>query len=635
MTASASYDTLGRDDPLYREALTHVQAGEWPAAIKALETLKARHPEGGAWIDTALEDVRFKAKLDSKAHVRPKQSFVRWRPLLIRGLIIALLAVVVILGVQFISGLVSGPLRIAQENRSKAALLASAQQLLAANELDAAEAKFNEYLGRASESEGAEARAGKDEIQRRRGLVVICGEANALYESDDPTAWLQAREKYQSVQGQENVPCDATLRIGELNGRLQTQELATAADAAYQAGECPSAVELYLALRTEDSGYNRSLADERLFDCYVRLGRAITDQDPPALERISEALNYLTKALEIRPRDADVQGEQRLAGLFLSAQQAAEAGRWDEAAQRYEAIYTSRPGYLGGSVAPPLYDAYIRNGDSFRDSGDCAMAYDYYRRAAALNTRDRALALARQESIRVCLTPTLTPTITPTPSPIPTATPYVYVPPTAIPSATPPAPLASYRGQVVFKADKPGYEGFWAMNPDGSNKRFVGNTPELQVQLDALWEKERLSPDGKCRVYATKDTGRGDSAQQIYYQCTDSGGAVTTHRVTNCTKLCYDPIWSPDGSRFVYVSQDLTSDDIWSVQLNSTEYWNYTPNQWEWEKHPSFSSDGRKIVFWSNREGTKQIYVMDANGQNLKKISGNAPWDEYDPIWVK
>ena len=49
----------------------------------------------------------------------------------------------------------------------------------------------------------------------------------------------------------------------------------------------------------------------------------------------------------------------------------------------------------------------------------------------------------------------------------------------------------------------------------------------------------------------------------------------------------------------------------------------------------SWSPDSTKITFWSNREGTKQIYVIDENGQNLKKISGNAPWDEYDPLWIK
>ena len=63
--------------------------------------------------------------------------------------------------------------------------------------------------------------------------------------------------------------------------------------------------------------------------------------------------------------------------------------------------------------------------------------------------------------------------------------------------------------------------------------------------------------------------------------------------------------------------------------------WNYTPNKWEWDKHPSWSPDSRQIVFWSNREGTKQIYVMDADGPQPARRSAASPWDEYDPIWIK
>lgn len=64
---------------------------------------------------------------------------------------------------------------------------------------------------------------------------------------------------------------------------------------------------------------------------------------------------------------------------------------------------------------------------------------------------------------------------------------------------------------------------------------------------------------------------------------------------------------------------------------------NLTPNSWEWDKHPSWSPDSRQIVFWSNREGLKQIYVMDADGKNVcgwTNIS-NTTWEEYDPIWIR
>jgi len=61
---------------------------------------------------------------------------------------------------------------------------------------------------------------------------------------------------------------------------------------------------------------------------------------------------------------------------------------------------------------------------------------------------------------------------------------------------------------------------------------------------------------------------------------------------------------------------------------------NLTENDWEWDKHPSWSPDGSKIVFWSNREGRKQLFVMDADGRNVRNIS-NTPDDEYDPVWIR
>ena len=66
-----------------------------------------------------------------------------------------------------------------------------------------------------------------------------------------------------------------------------------------------------------------------------------------------------------------------------------------------------------------------------------------------------------------CLTPT--PTITPTP--LPTGTPAPEA--TATPTPTP-LPLTSFRGQIVFKSDNPDQPGFYAMNPDGSGRQYIG-----------------------------------------------------------------------------------------------------------------------------------------------------------------
>lgn len=46
-----------------------------------------------------------------------------------------------------------------------------------------------------------------------------------------------------------------------------------------------------------------------------------------------------------------------------------------------------------------------------------------------------------------------------------------------------------------------------------------------------------------------------------------------------------------------------------------------TRNRWEWDKGPAWSPDGRQIAFWPNRTGNKQIWVMDADGQNPRSAA--------------
>ncbi|HIM12588.1 TPA: hypothetical protein EYM26_17535, partial [Candidatus Poribacteria bacterium] len=48
---------------------------------------------------------------------------------------------------------------------------------------------------------------------------------------------------------------------------------------------------------------------------------------------------------------------------------------------------------------------------------------------------------------------------------------------------------------------------------------------------------------------------------------------------------------------------------------------------------PSWSPGGAKIAFSSNRDGNREIYVMDIDGQNQVNLTNN-PAKDITPIWL-
>jgi len=166
------------------------------------------------------------------------------------------------------------------------------------------------------------------------------------------------------------------------------------------------------------------------------------------------------------------------------------------------------------------------------------------------------------------------------------------------------------------------------MSPDGSNRQFLGNSDALMQQYEDLVRKYQYSPDQSSMVYVR---GPDDSAQ--IFVTFPSGTRMVTNQITNQKGANYDPSWSPDGQRIVYVSEDTGSDDIWVMATDGSGKINLTPTSY-YEKRPSWSPNGDAITFWSDRAGGKQIFVMNADGSGVRNIS-NSPWEEYDPVWVR
>jgi len=100
----------------------------------------------------------------------------------------------------------------------------------------------------------------------------------------------------------------------------------------------------------------------------------------------------------------------------------------------------------------------------------------------------------------------------------------------------------------------------------------------------------------------------------------------------------YEPEWSRDGKKLVYVHVSLSGTDgqleIHTMNADGTDSKRIVapakrPAQ---DEHPSWSPDGQTIAFTTTRDGNQEIYLCDSDGGNLRRITSHPGIDSH-PTW--
>ena len=229
-----------------------------------------------------------------------------------------------------------------------------------------------------------------------------------------------------------------------------------------------------------------------------------------------------------------------------------------------------------------------------------------------------------------------------TPKPEPTDTPVVvlledkktlarYVRPTKTPYLTPTAIEPVLIGKIAFRSDMFGRtKRVYVIDPDGSGLSLLVNPWAYDMAI----ERERISPDGRFHVFQAE----GRNGLDLFLR--PVGGGLATQLTFVGHDEAYDPAWSPDGQRIVFASNQEGDDDIFVVHLGSPEQPKPRTEKlthdvgWESDKHPSYSPDGSQVVYYSNRTGREQIWVMNADGSSPRQLL-SLDADCWEPVWFR
>lgn len=103
--------------------------------------------------------------------------------------------------------------------------------------------------------------------------------------------------------------------------------------------------------------------------------------------------------------------------------------------------------------------------------------------------------------------------------------------------------------------------------------------------------------------------------------------------IMNNSRKDSSPIISSDGKHIVFSSERVGWWKIWSYDIENNKYTQLT-NSSNAEYSPAWSPNNDYIVFVSSRDGNQEIYTMSKEGLNLKNITKNTKSDLM-PFWGK
>ena len=173
---------------------------------------------------------------------------------------------------------------------------------------------------------------------------------------------------------------------------------------------------------------------------------------------------------------------------------------------------------------------------------------------------------------------------------------------------------------ISFNSIRTGQPVIYIIDTNGKNLRNLTN--HGAGDFYATW-----APDGRSFAFASNRDGNFE----IYIRTFNE---VQVRRLTNQPEDDLDPVWSaefpawsPDGNWIAFIS----GYDIYKIDINGKNLQRLTNQGINYNQ--AWSPDGQSIAFNSIGNNNFGLYVMDADGRNLRQIKNPGGPTPVSPAW--
>jgi len=185
--------------------------------------------------------------------------------------------------------------------------------------------------------------------------------------------------------------------------------------------------------------------------------------------------------------------------------------------------------------------------------------------------------------------------------------------------------------QIVFLWGPNNHAQIYIINVDGTGQQLLGDFVG-EASGDLNW-----SPDGERLLFTSQRNGNPEQIFELDMKTKVVRQLIVSHKMS----LSANASWTPSGKNIVFTSDRYGPLDIFRMDLDGSNLRRITHSpegrtgSWAFAQSPN----GTHIVFSSDRFGdapeyrsNMEIYVIDSDGSNVRRITSNQ-WMDAHPDW--